>query len=234
VLVWTLVFAALTTLINFFLGLGLAYLLNNPNMPERNVYRTILIIPWALPATIVILAWTGLLNTDYGAINSLLGAVHLQHVPWLTDPQWAKASVLLVNAWLGYPFMMTACLGALQSIPAELGEAASVDGASPWIRFWRITFPLLRSATLPLIISTFAYNLNNFGIVYLLTAGGPVTSLVGNAGATDILPTYTYKLALNLQLYGLAAAYGIVIFLIIGTLSGLQMKYSRAFEEVQR
>jgi ABC-type sugar transport system permease subunit len=155
-------------------------------------------------------------------------------VPWLDDPNWARFAVLLVNAWLGYPFMMTACLGALQSIPPELGEAAQVDGANGWTRFWRITFPLLRSATLPLIISTFAYNLNNFGIVYLLTAGGPVTNLTGNAGGTDILPTYTYKLALTLFRYGLAAAYGVVIFFIIGGLSLINFRLSGAFQEVER
>src|SRR5919202_6953341 len=184
VLVWTLVFVAVTTGINFFLGLFLAYLLNNPHMPERNIYRTILILPWALPGTIMILAWTGLLNTQYGAINNLLVVAHLPRIDWLGSSGPAHWAILLVNAWLGYPFMMTACLGALQSVPQDVLEAAQVDGASAWVRFWKVTFPLLRTATLPLVISTFAYNLNNFGVVYLLTTGGPVTSLTGSAGAT--------------------------------------------------
>ena len=127
--------------------------------------------------------------------------------------------------------MMTACLGALQSIPVELGEAAQVDGAGVFTRFWRITFPLLRSATLPLILSTFAFNLNNFGAIYLLTAGGPQT-LGHFAGATDILTTYTYRLATEQFRYALSAAYGIIIFIFIGGLSLLQMKYTRAFEGV--
>ena len=238
VVIWTLAFAAISTVINFTLGLFLAFLLNNPNMPERNLYRTILILPWALPGSITILAWTGLLNTDYGPINLMLASVHLGpfspgHIHWLDDPNWARFSVIMVNAWFGFPFMMTACLGALQAIPADLGEAAQVDGASIMVRFRKITLPLLRAATLPLVISTFAYNLNNFGAVYLLTAGGPTPS-GSSSGATDILPTYTYNLAIVLNRYGLACAYAIVIFLFIGSLSAAQMKYSRAFEEIER
>lgn len=238
VVIWTLAFATISTLANFFVGLFLAYLLNNPHMPERNIYRTILIVPWAVPGAIMTLAWSGLLDANYGPINVFLSGVHLWffnpgHVPWLTDDNWARFSVLMVNLWFGYPFMMTACLGALQSVPPELGEAAEVDGAGIWIRFWKITFPLLRSATLPLILSTFAYNLNNFGAVYLLTAGGPAR-LGHSSGATDILPTYTYNLAINLQRYGLACAYSIVIFFFIGGLSLAQMKYTKAFEGIDQ
>jgi arabinogalactan oligomer/maltooligosaccharide transport system permease protein len=186
----------------------------------------------------MILAWTGILNTDYGPMNLLLGNInigpfHPGHIPWLADAGWAKFSVLMVNFWFGFPFMMTTCLGALQAIPSELGEAALVDGAGILTRFRKITFPLLRAATLPLVISTFAYNLNNFGAVYLLTAGGP-TDPGSHVGATDILPTYTYNLAFSLNLYGLACAYAIVIFFFIATLSLFQMKYSRAFEVVDR
>lgn len=238
VVIWTVVFAAVSTVFCFGIGLSLAFLLNNPNMPERNFYRTILILPWAVPGSIMILAWTGLLNTDYGPINILVSSIHIGpfnpgHIPWLTDGGWAKISVLLVNFWFGFPFMMTTCLGALQAIPAELSEAALVDGAGVWTRFRRITFPLLRAATLPLVISTFAYNLNNFGAVYLLTSGGP--TLPGStAGATDILPTYTYNLAFTLNRYGLACAYAIVIFFFIATLTAAQMKYTRAFEVADR
>jgi arabinogalactan oligomer/maltooligosaccharide transport system permease protein len=186
----------------------------------------------------MLLAWTGILNTDYGPVNIFLGNIHIGpfspgHIPWLSDANWAKVTVLLINFWFGFPFMMTTCLGALQAIPAELGEAAMVDGAGVLTRFTRITFPLLRAATLPLVISTFAYNLNNFGAVYLLTAGGP-TPPGSNAGATDILPTYTYTLALTLNRYGLACAYAIVIFFFIATLTAVQMKYTRAFEVAER
>lgn len=237
VLLWTIVFAAVTTAINFFLGLALGFLLNNPNMPERNVYRTLLILPWALPATIMILVWSNLMNTDFGPINGFLTSIHLGKVDWLGQnggQVLPRLSVFIVNTWLGYPFMMTACLGALQSIPFDVGEAAQIDGATPWQRFWKITFPLLRTATLPLIIGTFAYNLNNFGVVYLLTQGGPATNISGVPGVTDILPTYTYRLAQVTNSYSLSAAFSLIIFIIIGTLSLINFKFTHAFEEVEK
>jgi arabinogalactan oligomer/maltooligosaccharide transport system permease protein len=233
VLIWTVSFAAIATIVNYTIGLILAYLLNNPNMPERNIYRTLLILPWAVPGAIMTAAWSGLLDVNYGPVNILLAQLHIGAVPWLDDPNWARFAVIMVTAWFGYPFMMTANLGALQSIPTDVNEAALVDGAGIFTRFFKITFPLLRSATLPLIISTFAYNLNNFGAVYLLTQGNP-TALGRTAGATDILPTYTYKLAINLNLYGLASAYAVVTFFFIAGLSLIQMKYTRAFEAVDR
>ena len=126
---WTLVFALLSTLLSFVVGLALALLLNDQRLPERSLYRTLLIIPWALPATITILAWSGIFNDDFGYLNQFLNAIGLGDVPWLSDAFWAKVSVLILNTWLAFPFMMTACLGALQSIPDELNEAAVVDGA---------------------------------------------------------------------------------------------------------
>jgi arabinogalactan oligomer/maltooligosaccharide transport system permease protein len=233
VLIWTISFAAVATVLNFTVGLILAYLLNNPNMKERNFYRAILILPWAVPGAIMTTAWSGLLNVDFGQINLLLHQIGISAVPWLTDPTWARIAVFMVTCWFGYPFMMTACLGALQSIPTDVNEAAIVDGASLITRFTKVTFPLLRSATLPLLISTFAFNLNNFGAVFLLTAGGPQT-LGQTAGATDILPTYTYKLAINLNLFGLAAAYSVVTFFFVAGLSLVNMKYTKAFEAVDR
>lgn len=236
VIVWTLVFATVSTGANFFVGLFLAFLLNNPHMPERNLYRTALILPWAVPGAVMTLAWSGLLDPNFGQINDILSGINLPFFSpgrpdWLGDPNYARIAVIIVNLWFSYPFMMTACLGALQSIPSDVLEAAQVDGAGTLVRFWRITFPLLRSAMLPLIISGFAYQLNNFSVIYLLTGGGPRTA-GANAGATDILPTYTYNLAINLNRYGLACAYGVVIFIFIGGLSLVNMKLSRAFEEV--
>jgi arabinogalactan oligomer / maltooligosaccharide transport system permease protein len=226
---WTVTFAAVTTLFCFFLGLVLAYLLNNENMWERNFYRTILIVPWALPGTIAILAWSGILDTN-GLVNTFLIKFNIYPITFLADPFWARVSVFIVAFWLGYPFMMTACLGALQSISPEVLQAAEIDGANGLQKFLRVTFPLLRQAALPLVISTFAYNLNNFGAVYLLTSGGPAESV--NIGYTDILPTYMYKIAQSLQEFGLACAYGVIIFIIIGTFSAVNMKLSGAFEEV--
>jgi arabinogalactan oligomer/maltooligosaccharide transport system permease protein len=233
VLEWTVVFAVLTTSINFGVGMLLAYLLNNPHMVERSVYRTLLIVPWALPGTITLLAWSGILNPDFGYLNLLLRDLHLAAVPWLTDPFWAKVSILMVNLWLSFPFMMTACLGALQGIPRELTDAADIDGASPLAKFWLIIVPAIRTTMLPLLITGFAFQFNNFNVIFLLTAGGPPNAGSSFAGSTDILASYTYGLTLTYQRYGLAAAYAVIIFAIVGTLGVLQMKLSGSFEALE-
>jgi len=232
VFAWTLAFAIGTTLINYTLGLVLALLLNNEHMRESRIYRTLLIVPWALPSTITILSWTGLLNKSFGAINGMLAAISVSPVPWLTDATWAKISMLLVNLWLGFPFMMTLSLGGLQAIPKELYEAADIDGAGSWPRFRYVTFPQLMSITLPLLIGSFSFNFNNFGIVYLLTGGGPPRLDTALAGTTDNLATMTYNYTMVYQRFGLAAAMGILMFLLVGTLSYVQMRMTRAFEEV--
>ncbi len=130
VLGWTLAFALLSTAGSYFVGMLLATLLNNPHMRESKIYRSILIIPWALPATIAILAWQGLLNEQYGGINTLLRMMHLPGMPWLTDVFWARFALIIVNVWLGYPYMMNVCLGGLQAISPTYYEAAKIDGAS--------------------------------------------------------------------------------------------------------
>ena len=142
---WNIIFAVVSTAGTFFLGLIVAMAVNNPNIKEKSVYRAILIIPWALPATVAILSWQGLLNGSYGAINNLLLDLHLisNPIPWLTDPTWARVALIIVNIWLGFPYMMNVCLGALGAIPDSYYEAADVDGASKWLQFRKITLPSL-------------------------------------------------------------------------------------------
>ena len=231
VLQWTVLFALFSTGLSFAAGLFLALLLNNQNLPERNFYRTLLIVPWALPGTIMLLAWSGILNPDFGYLNLLLQDLGLSAIPWLNDPLWAKIAVVLVNLWAAFPFMMTACLGALQSIPQDLIDAALIDGAGMVARFRNVTLPILRAVILPLLINNFAFQFNNFNVIYLLTTGGPPTSVSSMAGATDILASYTYALTLTYQRYGVAAAYAVIVFLIIGIVSVTQMKLSHSFEE---
>jgi arabinogalactan oligomer / maltooligosaccharide transport system permease protein len=236
VLSWTLIWTIITTFLNFGVGLVLALILNNPHIHERNLYRTILIYPWALPATLTIMVWGGLLNTSFGPVNQLLQALNLPAIPWLTDPTWARISCILVNLWLSYPFMMSICLGALQSIEVSLYEAAEMDGANSWQVFWQITLPLLRMATLPLLITSFAVNFNGFGVIYLLTGGGPLISIDPRApGATDLLSTYMYKLAFGdvSKLYGVASATGIIIFFFVGGLTLLNSRMTGAFTKVE-
>ncbi len=241
VFTWTFTWAALSVLFTFTIGLALALVLNDPGMKGKKIYRTLLIIPWAIPAFISVLVWkNGMFNETYGIINrfivqGLLGAE--KPIKWLSDPLWAKAAVLIVNTWLGFPYMMTVSLGALQSIPGELYEAAAIDGANGRQRFWKITFPLLMVSVAPLLVGSFSFNFNNFVGIYLLTGGGPaIPGSSTPAGATDILISYTYKLAFEGrgQDFGFASAISILIFIIVGSFSWLNFKLSGAFEEVSR
>ena len=229
---WTLVFATLTVALSFGLGLFLAIALNRPGMRFLRTYRSLLVIPWAVPSFLSILVWAGLLNDDFGVVNRILHA----NIPWLFDPQWAKVSILLVSLWLSFPYFFLVALGALQSIPAELVEAARVDGAGAWQVFRRITLPLLVVVVAPLLIASFAYNFNNFNTIYLLTGGGPDANDQSIAGSTDILISYTYKLAFESgkgQDYGLASAISMFIFLIVGTISAISFWRTRALENVR-
>jgi arabinogalactan oligomer/maltooligosaccharide transport system permease protein len=232
VLQWTVLFALFSMAVSFVIGLLLALLLNDNSIRERHIYRTLLIIPWALPGTIAILSWSGILNSDFGYLNNFLADIGIGPVNWLNDARWAKFSVVLVNVWLSFPFMMTACLGALQSVPDELGESARMDGAGPFSRFRYVSFPFLSSVVTPLLIGNFAFQFSNFNAIYLLTRGNP-PSLDSDAGQTDILISYTYSLMLERQRYAIAACYAVLIFLIIGTISLINMKWSRAFEETK-
>lgn len=235
VFIWTVVFAIIATLGNFFVGLIMAILLNNENIKERGLYKAILVLPWALPATVAILSWQGLLNGSYGAINNFLLSLHLisQPIQWLTDPIWARVGILIVSIWLGFPYMMNVCSGALAAIPKSYYEAAEVDGASKWIQFTKITLPSLAQTAYPLIISSFAFNFNNFGAAFLITSGGPARVGTQFAGYTDILASVNYKLSTQFGRYEIASTISIIIFILIASISYYQMKKSGQFEEVE-
>lgn len=230
VFVWTFVWAFLSVLGTFAIGLALALTLNR-KMRGQRLYRSLLVIPYAIPSFLSILIWGGLLNDDFGLINRLFGT----DIPWLFDGVWAKVAVLLVNFWLGFPYMFLVTTGALQSIPAELSEAASIDGASAFQIFRQIKLPLLFVAVSPLLIASFAFNFNNFGGIYLLTGGGPAMNDSDVAGATDILISYTYKIAFAVgkgQSYGLASAISILIFVIVASISALSFRRTKALENI--
>ncbi len=228
---WTFMFAVGATVVNYLVGLFLAVVLNNRHMRESSIYRSLLIIPWAVPALISILAWQGLLNQDYGQINGFLHLFGIPAVNWLGQPFWARISILMVNLWAGFPFMMTVSLGALQAVPAELHEAAAIDGASKPQAFRFITLPEIWKLSLPLLIPSFAFNFNNFNAVYLLTGGGPPRPTNEFVGYTDILASAAYKMTLTFNLYNWAAAISVILFIIVGTLSWFNMRYTHAFEE---
>jgi arabinogalactan oligomer / maltooligosaccharide transport system permease protein len=229
IFIWTVSFAALSVLTTFALGLLIALILNR-NFAGRRIYRSVFILPYAIPSFMSILVWAGLLNRDFGVVNRVLG----MDIRWLEDPTLAKASILLVNLWLGFPYMMLITMGALQAIPSELTEAAAIDGASSRQAFWKITLPLLLGIVTPLLIASFAFNFNNFNIIYLLTAGGPTRYEEGEiGGATDILISLTYKTAFTSETanYGLASAYSVIIFFIVAGISLYTIRRSRVLEE---
>ena len=231
VLIWTVSFSFITVAMMFFVGLILAIALDK-RIRFRNFYRGILILPYAMPSFMSILIWAGIFNREYGAINVILGL----DVNWLDSAWLARGVLLLVNLWLGFPYFYLIATGALQALPKDLEEAASIDGASGPQIFWRIKLPLILQILSPLLVASFAFNFNNFNLVYLLTGGGPTNVLEGErAGATDILITFAYKVAFsaNDQDYGLASTISVVVFLIVGVLSLWSLKRSRVLEEIK-
>ena len=235
VFLWNISFAVLTIIINTIAGVFMAVLLNNPNLRFSGLYRTLLIVPWALPSVITIQVWKGFLNTNFGAVNRFLALLDLPTYDWLGDPMAAKAAILLVNLWLGLPFMMTATLGALSAIPGELYEAAKIDGANAWRSFWGITAPLLRTALVPIALTGFAFNFNNFNLIYLLTDGGPAAAgSPATARSTDILISWAYNEAFRAQggyAYGLGSAIAILIFFITVAVSLINFRVTGALSE---
>ena len=233
VLGWTVCFAVLSTAGAYAMGLVLAILLNNPHMKESKIYRAVLIVPWALPSTIAILAWQGVLNEQYGGINNLLHMLGAAwNVPWLTNPFWARVGLIIVNVWLGFPYMMNVCLGGLQAISTEYYEAAKMDGASKFQCFKSITLPMVTKLSIPLVISSFAANFNNFGNIYMITQGGPARVDNQFAGYTDILASTTYKMTTWSNRYELSATFSVLIFIIVGTFTLVNMHLSGSFKEV--
>lgn len=229
VFIWTMVFSVLTVLTQFSLGLLVALALDKP-LRGRRFYRIIIILPYAVPSIMSILIWGGMFDTEFGAINALLGT----KIAWFLDPNFARAAVIIVNLWLGFPYFYLISNGALQAIPGELSEAARIDGASSRQIFWQITLPLLLKMLTPLLIASFAFNFNNFNLIFLLTGGGPRNDLDGEiAGATDILISYTYKIAFGSQVQdlGLASAISVVIFILVAGISLYGIRRSKVLEE---
>ncbi|WP_238015746.1 ABC transporter permease subunit [Dactylosporangium sp. AC04546] len=229
-LAWNLGFAVASVLATFALGLACALALHADRLRGRTLYRVLLVLPYAMPSFAMLLVWRDLFNQEFGLINRFFG----MHVDWFGSPWTARAAVILVQLWMGYPYMFLVATGALQAIPKEMGEAASVDGATPAQRFRRITLPLLLVALSPLLISSFAFNFNNFNAIYLTTEGAPFPADNSSVGATDLLITYTYRLAFGGSgaQFGFAAAISCYIFAIVAVISMIGFRRSRRQEEV--
>lgn len=228
VFIWNVSFASITVLTQFAFGLLLALALNKA-IRGRRIYRSILVLPYAMPSIMSILIWGGMFNTEFGAINELLG----EQVAWFQDPGFARIAVIVVNLWLGFPYFYLVSSGSLQAIPGELLEAAAIDGANPRQIFRKVTLPLLLQILTPLLIASFAFNFNNFNLIYLLTGGGPRNELDGElAGATDILISYTYQIAFgsSIQDLGLASAISVIIFFIVASISIYGVRRSKVLD----
>lgn len=220
----TIGWTALNVLLHASIGLGLALLLRAPTLRLKAVYRVLLIVPWAVPNYITALIWKGMFNKQYGLINESLGLIGVEPVGWFSSFWTAFTANVTTNTWLGFPFMMVVCLGALQSIPRDMYEAARVDGAGRWDQFRHITLPLLKPALFPALILGSIWTFNMFNIIYLVSGGLP-------NGSTDILITEAYRWAFEQDRHGYAAAYSVLIFLILLGYSLLTARISRGVEE---
>ncbi len=224
---WTLGFTIVWTVTNVTLGvtsgLILALILNTKALALRPLYRVLLILPWAMPNYITALIWRGMFHRQFGVINHVLQMFGLPALSWFDHPFTSYLTALATNGWLSFPFMMVVSLGALQSIPADIYEAARVDGANRWQAFRAITLPSLRPALVPAVIISVVWTFNMFNIIFLVTAGEP-------GGATEILVTQAYKFAFERYRYGYAAAYSTVIFGILLVYGFIQNRVSKATE----
>jgi maltose/maltodextrin transport system permease protein len=233
---WTLSFALLTVVFSTIIGMTLAVVLNWEALRFRTLYRTLLFLPYAVPGFISILVFKGLFNQNFGEINAILNGLFGIKPDWFADPFLAKCMLLIVNVWLGYPYIMVLCSGLIKSIPADLYEASAIAGAGPLTNFFKITAPLVAKPLMPLLISAFAYNFNNFVLISLLTDGRPdYLNTKIPAGTNDILVSYTYRIAFqdSGQNFGLAAAISTMIFMLVAILSLVNIKLTRVNRDLK-
>jgi ABC-type sugar transport system permease subunit len=236
IVIWNFLFATFSLLLTFAVGLLISVIYSDPNFKGKKILRSLLLIPYTIPSLITILIWRGMLNPDLGVVNRILESTLGLSPEWFSVPSLARIAILIVNLWLGYPYWMLVTSGALQSIPTDIYEAAEVDGATGWQRFWRITLPLLLVSVGPLMIASFIFNFNNFNLIYVFINGGPpIPTATTTAGYTDIIISYVYNLAFasgrGVQ-YGYASAISVVLFVLIAIMSLVQFRFTNMWEEV--
>jgi len=231
VLGWTVVWTLIATTLQVGLGILMAVIVNQPGIRFKKLFRTILVLPWAVPGFVTILIFAGLFNDSFGAINNdILALFGIDPIPWLTNESWSRLALILMQGWLGFPYIFLVTTGVLQSIPDDLYEAATIDGASIFSKFKHITMPMILLAIAPIIITQYTFNFNNFNIIYLFNGGGP--SIPGStAGGTDILVSWIYKLTLEDSQYSLAAALTILLSIFVITIALWQFRRTNSFKE---
>ncbi|MFJ5622454.1 ABC transporter permease subunit [Peribacillus loiseleuriae] len=231
VLGWTLVWTFVATTLQVALGIFLAILVNQKDLKGKAIIRTVFILPWAVPAFVSVLIFSGMFNESFGVINTgILHAFGIDPVPWMTEENWTRLALIFIQAWLGFPFIFAMTTGVLQSIPDELYEAANVDGATIWQKFTKITLPMILFATAPILITQYTFNFNNFNVIFLFNGGGP--AIPGqNAGGSDILISWIYRLTMTSAQYGKAAAITMLLSIVVVTVALWQFKRSKSFKE---
>ena len=221
ILGWTLVWAFFATFLNYFLGMAVAIMINKKGIKFKKMWRTILVMTIAIPQFVSLL-YVGKMFAKDGLVNSYLlkwGWIE-QAIPFWTDPTLARITIIVINVWIGIPYLMLIATGLLMNIPEDLYESARIDGANPFQMFRKITLPYMLFVTGPYLLTQFTGNLNNFNVIYLLTTGSPKsTELTGGAGKTDLLITWLYKLTVNDTNYRMAAVIGIMVFIVTAVIS---------------
>ena len=234
VLLWTLVWAFFATFTNYIFGMILSLMINRKDTKAKGFWRFCFVLSCAVPMFVSLLIMRTMLQPE-GAVNVLLRNLGIiagdESLPFFTDPTWARVTVIVVNIWVGVPYTLLQLTGVLQNIPAELYEAAKVDGANTVQTFFKITLPYMLYVTTPYLIATFTGNVNNFNVIYLLSGGDPVTNLASTAGKTDLLVTWLYKLTIDRQYYNIGSVIGILTFIILAVGALLTYRNSKSYKE---
>ncbi|KUI98059.1 hypothetical protein VRK_27600 [Vibrio sp. MEBiC08052] len=234
VLQWTVVWTLVASTLQCTVGVLLAILVNQKDLKFKPLIRTIFILPWAVPGFVTILIFTGMFNDSFGVINNvILDCFGIEPKAWLTDPFWTKVALIMIQTWLGFPFVFAMTTGVLQAIPNDLYEAATMDGASKFQQLRTITLPLVLYSIAPILITQYTFNFNNFNIIYLFNNGGPAV-IGSNAGGTDILVSWIYKLTMSSSQYGIASAITLLLSIFVVGIALWQFRMTKSFKEEAR
>ncbi|QEH68118.1 sugar ABC transporter permease [Cellulosilyticum sp. ST5] len=235
VAIWTVVWGAFATMTCYFGGMIMAVILQQSKLKLAPVFRTIFILPYAVPAIVSMLVWQNLLNGSFGIVNRTLVELGLISgtIPWLSNEWLAKFVCVLINLWAGFPYFMLLIMGSMTAISSDIYEAAKIDGASEFQIFKKMILPIVLYQTTPLIIMSFTHNINNFGAIFFLTSGNPVVadSTTTGAGGTDILVTWIYKLTVNLLKYNYAAVLAVVIFVVLAPFAIYNFRKTKSYKD---
>ena len=234
VLGWTVVWTLLASTLQITIGVFLAILVNQKDLKLKRFIRTMFVLPWAVPGFVTILVFASMFNDSFGAINNdILAFFSISPIPWMTDALWTRVALILIQGWLGFPYIFIVTTGILQSIPEDLYEAAVIDGATSWDKFMNITLPVILTSMAPTLITQYTFNFNNFNIIYLFNGGGPATP-GSTAGGTDILVSWIYKLTMQSSQYALAAALTILLSVFVIAIAMWQFRKSNSFNQERR